>query len=253
MLFRSNGTSFTSTAGSPRQAVLHRDPSSTGPARWPRYKGYTVNRGMDDTVPRYAFGENGVFDQGQLATDDLILDPFYDALFEDPLETIFDPNYAQKQHDQIFAPADLLSLQMQPVDKPADISERLSDLAPFAFESTANNDVREKFTTLSNSLRRYMMSHDLGADLQLGTSDDGPRAWEFNADADGPDTNNDGYPDGDNPNRIGEFPPAYGNTVATGRPYSATDPFRPQVRRLLTLEAGESRELIGQQIGRAHV
>jgi len=241
-----NGTSFTSTAGSPRQAVLHRDPSSTGPARWPRYKGYTVNRGMDDTVPRYAFGENGVFDQGQLATDDLILDPFYDALFEDPLETIFDPNYAQKQHDQIFAPADLLSLQMQPVDKPADISERLSDLAPFAFESTANNDVREKFTTLSNSLRRYMMSHDLGADLQLGTSDDGPRAWEFNADADGPDTNNDGYPDGDNPNRIGEFPPAYGNTVATGRPYSATDPFRPQVRRLLTLEAGESRELIGQ-------
>ncbi|MFM7924670.1 MAG: hypothetical protein ACKPJJ_30980, partial [Planctomycetaceae bacterium] len=43
-----------------------------------------------------------------------------------------------------------------------------------------------------------------------------------------------------------EFPPAYGTTAANGRPYSATDPFRPQVRRLLTLEAGESRDLIGQ-------
>ena len=238
-----NGTAFTTVAGSPRQAVLHRDPSSTGPERWPRYKGYTVNRGMDDTVARYAFGANGVYDAGVQASDDLILDPFYDALFEDPLETIFDPNYAQKQFDQIFAPADLLSLQMQPADKPADISERLSDLAPFAFENSANNDVREKFTTLSNSLRRYMMSHDLGADLTLGTSDDGPRAWEFNADADGPDANNDGYADGDGRR---EFPPAYGNTPANGRPYSATDPFRPQVRRLLTLEAGESRDLIGQ-------
>ncbi|MFY8059432.1 MAG: hypothetical protein ACOVRM_16930, partial [Planctomycetaceae bacterium] len=127
-----NGTAFATVAGSPRQAVLHRDPSSTGPERWPRYKGYTVNRGMDDTVARYAFGPNGVYDSGVQASDDLILDPFYDALFEDPLETIFDPNYAQKQFDQIFAPGDLLSLQMQPADKPADISERLSDLAPFA-------------------------------------------------------------------------------------------------------------------------
>jgi len=238
-----NGTAFTTVAGSPRQAVLHRDPSGTGPERWPRYKGYTVNRGMDDTVPRYAFGQNGVYDNGVLASDDLILDPFYDALFEDPLETIFDPDHAQKQFDQIFTPADLLSLQMWPADKPADISERLSKLAPFAFESTSNNDVREKFTTLSHSLRRYMMSSDLGADLALGTADDGPRAWEFNADADGPDANNDGYADGDG--RL-EFPPAYGSTAASGKPYSATDPFRPQVRRLLTLEAGESRDLIGQ-------
>ncbi|MBL8811547.1 MAG: hypothetical protein JNM43_15360, partial [Planctomycetaceae bacterium] len=238
-----DGTRFTTVSGSPRQAALHRDPGNSGPARWPRYYGYTVNRGMDDTVPRYVFGQNGIFDLGTQSSDDLIEDPFYDALFEDPLETIFDPDYSQRQFDQIFSPADLLILQMHPNDWQPDNSRRLKNLAPFAFDDSANNTVREKFTTLSNSLRRYKMRHDLGSDMVFGTADDGARAWEFNADTDGADANNDGYGDGDG---RWEFPPAYGTTAANGQPYSATDPFRPQVRRLLTLEVGENRDLIGQ-------
>ncbi|MEI7699569.1 MAG: hypothetical protein WCK86_07230 [Planctomycetia bacterium] len=245
-----NGSIFATVTNSPRAALLHHDPTASGPERWLRYYGYNINRGMTDTVPRYAFGQNGVFDQGNLASDDLVEDPFYDALFEDPLETVFDANYAQRQFDQVFSAGDLLSLHLHPDDKPEEMSERLSELAPFAFESIANNNVREKFTTLSNSLRRFMLRHDLGEDMLPNTVDDGPRAWEFNADTDGPSDNN-GYGTGDRSsqdyaNGYGEFPPAYGNGVGNGKPFSPTDPFRPQVRRLLTVEAGEGRELIGQ-------
>jgi hypothetical protein len=90
-----------------------------------------------------------------------------------------------------------------------------------------------------------MLKHDLGADL-TSTLDDGPRAWEFSADTDGADKDGDGYGDGDHPNHLGEFPPQFGSTAAAGLPYSPTDPFRPQVRRLITVEAGENRKLIGQ-------
>ena len=235
-------TSMFAVANSPRTALLHHDGTSTGPERWLRYYGYNINRAMVDTVPRYAFGQDGVFNQGLTTSDDLIEDPLYDALFEDPLETIFDPEYAQRQFDQVFSPGDLLELQMMPTDQPSDISKRVSELAPFAFENISTNGVREKFTTLSNSLRRFMLRHDLGTDMLPNTADDGPRAWEFSADTDGSSDNN-GYGQGDG--KL-EFPPAFGSGVATGKPFSATDPFRPQVRRLLSVEAGEGRELIGQ-------
>ena len=242
-----DGTSFTAVGGDPRQPVLHHDTGSSGPERWLRYFGYTANRAMNDTVPRYMFGQNETFDQGNGAGDDLVSDPFYDALFEDPLETIFDVDFAQRQFDQIFGPQDLLALHLTPADKdsaPDEITERLTELAPYGFENILNNDVRERFTTISNSLRRFMMKHDLGRDLLLGTADDGPRAWEFSADTDGADRNDNGY--GEEGDGRREFPPAFGVTPANGQPYSATDPFRPQVRRLLTVEAGENRESIGQ-------
>jgi len=242
-----DGTSFTTVNGSPRQPILHHDGASTGPERWLRYLGYSVNRAMDDTASRYIFGQNETFEQGNNVGDDLVSDPFYDALFEDPLETIFDVEFAQRQFDQVFAPSDSLALHLTPADKasaPDAITERLTELAPFGFENVLNNDVRERFTTISNSLRRFMMKHDLGRDLRFGTGDDGPRAWEFSADTDGADRNENGY--GEEGDGRMEFPPAFGVTPATGQPYSATDPFRPQVRRLLTVEAGENRELVGQ-------
>ncbi len=240
-----NGNVFTTVTGSPLAPLLHHDTASTGPERWLRYDGYSVNRAMDDTIARYAFGQNNVYDVGTGSSDDLVLDPFYDALFDDPLETIFDVDFADRKFDQIFAPQDLLALHLTPTDKassPDDISERLTELAPFGFENTLTNDVRERFTTLSSSLRRFMLKHDLGRDL-ASTSDDGPRAWEFSADTDGADRNGDGFGDGDG---LLEFPPQFGTNPTTGLPYSSTDPFRPQVRRLLTVEAGENRELIGQ-------
>ncbi|MFM8477605.1 MAG: hypothetical protein ACKOEO_17620, partial [Planctomycetaceae bacterium] len=238
---------FTNIQNSPRNAILHRGPNSS-PARWLRYQGYSVNRAMDLSVNRYAFGENGTYEEGAgVNNDDLVADPFYDALFEDPMETVFDQDFAQRQFDQIFGPQDLLSLQMSPADigkavqKPG---QRVNELAPFAFEVQTGNDVRERFTTLSNSLRRFALRHDLGADLVMHPNDknrdgngniiddDGPRAWEFTANVD-----NDAYP---------EFPPAFGNDPANGKPYTPTDPFRPQVRRMLTVEAGEQRDLAGQ-------
>jgi hypothetical protein len=240
-------SSFAAVAGSPRQPLLHHDGASAGPERWLRYLGYSANRSMNDTVPRYMFGQNETFEPGTTPSDDLISDPFYDALFEDPLETIFDVEFAQRQFDQIFSPSDLLGLHLTPADKasaPDQITERLTELAPFGFENVLGNDVRDRFTTISNSLRRFMIKHDLGRDLLLGTGDDGPRAWEFSADTDGADRNGDGY--GEEGDGRREFPPAFGVTPANGLPYSATDPFRPQVRRLLTVEAGESRELVGQ-------
>lgn len=238
---------FAGIQNSPRNASLHRGPNSS-PALWLRYRGYSVNRGMDLSLRRYGFGEDGVYNEGLGATnDDLIADPFYDALFEDPMETVFDQDYAQRQFDQIFGPQDLLSLQMSVADvrkATQDVGERVNELAPFAFELATNNDVRERFTTLSNSLRRFALRHDLGPDLYPGPNpnnldgngnqidDDGPRAWEFSADVDG--------------DQKLEFPPAFGNSPTTGQPYTPTDPFRPQVRRLLTVEAGENRDLIGQ-------
>lgn len=228
----SNGGQWTATSGSPLQAIMHRDPSITEPERWLRYYGYTLSRAMDQSVPRYAFGQNGTFEQGAITTtDDLIADPVYDALFEDPLETIFDPEFARREFDRIFSVDDMLALHMDPADQPADLSQRLSELAPIALENTAGNTIREKFTTLSSSLRKFMIQPNPA------------RAWEFTADSDGADRNGDGYPDGDG---YAEFPPAFGEPPGTIQPYSKLDPFRPQVRRLLKSELGESRELSTQ-------
>lgn len=245
--YNTNSLQFANIQNSPRNALLHRGPNSS-PARWLRYQGYSVNRAMDLTVNRYAFGEDGQYTEGVGATnDDLVTDPFYDALFEDPMETVFDQDYAQRQFDQIFGPQDLLSLQMSAADLSKAVQKpgrRVNELAPFAFEVQTGNDVRERFTTLSSSLRRFALRHDLGPDLHRGPNpnnldsngnqidDDGPRAWEFTANVD-----NDAYP---------EFPPAFGNTAMNGQPYTPTDPFRPQVRRMLTVEAGEQRDLTGQ-------
>lgn len=253
---------FAMSAGHPLRSLLHHNTMSTGPERWFQYYGYSVNRLMPTANPRYIFGQNETHDFGGTASDDLNLDPIYDPLLEDPLETIFDPEFAQGKADQIFSPADMaaLHLRVTPTDS---ISERLTDLAPIAFgdETTITlsgntftvPNIGDKFTTLSNSLRRFPMSHDLGPDMRLGTADDGPRAWEHSADTDGADRVDtagnqtpDGYPDGDNPNQTGEFPPKFGNTDSTGLPYSATDPFRPQVRRLLTHEVGDTRNSFGQ-------
>ncbi|MGV2336483.1 MAG UNVERIFIED_CONTAM: hypothetical protein LVR18_21050 [Planctomycetaceae bacterium] len=56
--YDTNSLQFTNIQNSPRNAILHRGPGSS-PARWLRYQGYTVNRAMDASVKRYAFGETG--------------------------------------------------------------------------------------------------------------------------------------------------------------------------------------------------
>ncbi len=241
------GGQFAITGNSPLKSLLHHSSASTGPERWLQYYGYAVNRDMPTGTPRYIFGQNATHDQGLATSDDLNIDPNYDPLLDDMLETIFDPDYAQNKFDQIFSASDMIELHLPASITTADaVSDRLSQLAPFALEKSGTNTIRDRFTTLSNSIRRFPMSHDLGADLKKGTADDGPRAWEHTADTDGADQDNDGYADGDNPLGTGEFPPKFGSAPANGKPYSATDPFRPQVRRLLTHEVGDSRAFVGQ-------
>ncbi len=230
-------------SGNPLLPIMHHDTASTGPERWLMFSGYSLTRGFLSTVDRYMFGQNGTFDNG--AGDDLLFNPFLDPLFEDPLESIFDSELADRAYDLVFGPQDALALQLHSnllgasVD---DISDRVQQLAPVAFDP-ANNELRERFTTLSNSLRRFAYKHQLGPDMTYGTADDGPRAWENTADSDGADNNNDGFPDGDG---YLEFPPVFGPSGSKILPYRPEDPFRPQTRRLLLTEVGENRQSLGQ-------
>jgi hypothetical protein len=210
------------------------------------------------------------------AAEQLMRNPFFDPLFEDPLEQIFDPNFAQRPQDNAFGPQDTLVLQMTPADISASVekpSGRLPELAPFALDASNRN--REMLTTYSNSYRYVPFLHPFGSDGRpgkRGIDDDNDmtidepdeilssnnqdvtdlpsRWWEFTSDADGADRLDDmgnpgadGFPDGDGTH---EFPPKFGSTLAMGRPYGPNDPFRPQVRRILTVEAGERQGLVGQ-------
>ncbi len=146
----------------------------------------------------------------------------------------------------------MAALQLSGTDLGAAISSglvtsRMNDLAPVAL-SSANQLIRERFTTVSNSFRKFMYRHQLGPNLRPDVEgsagdDDEPREWENTADSDGADNNNDGIPDGDG---YLEFPPAFGPVGSKIAPYSAKDPFRPQARRMLTSEIGDTRPVFGQ-------
>lgn len=267
----------------PRVPILHHNTASTGPERFQAFNGYSMTRDINTANSRYVFGQNGTFDNA--TGDDLIANPNLDALFEDPLESVFDAEISQKAFDSVFGPQDTPALHLTDGDitsAPDTPSERMLELAPYAldrgnapfsFYEQATPGVRSRFTTVSNSLHRFMMRSPFGADGRpgvagvddngdgfvdniadltdpgtsfvtgFGDTDSVSRAWEFSADADGNDRDGDGFADGDG---FYEFPPAFGTTVTTGKPYSGTDPFRPQVRRLLTMEPSEGRGLFGQ-------
>ncbi len=281
---------FDLTGGDIRTPLLHHDTASTGPERFMRYNGYSLGRDVDATQARYLFGQNGTFDNCVSASDDLMVNPSLDALFEDPLESIFDAEFAQRDFERVFGPQDAFALHLTAADlasSPDEVSERLKELspyalddgnAPFSFNEKATPGVRGRFTTISNSLRRFLMRSPFGADGKpgiagiddnndgtidnlldltdpatnfvkgviangLGDNDSISRSWEFSADTDGNSTDGSGFPNGDG---FLEFPPAFGSASNMGRPYSTTDPFRPQVRRLMTVESGASRSLVGQ-------
>lgn len=227
----------------PRLPMMLND-GSFGPERWRAYRSYSATSGLMTATPlRYSYGPNQTYDgrnsffPGSTTGDDLNQNPFFNALFEDPLEVIFDHTHAARPQDDIFSIGDLLALHMVNTDignSSDDISTRITDLANFVFDTNqswngANVDHREMFTTLSNALRMIPMAENAS------------RPWEFSADTDGPEDNS-GFGRGDS--KL-EFPPAFGNTVANGKPFSKTDPFRPQVRRLLTIERGEGKDLVG--------
>ncbi len=216
------------------------------PEAWLLYSGYSAVGSAANTLndSLYMRGRNLTFGDA----DDLSIGHFFDALFEDPLEMILDLDFALRPEDQMFSVQDMLIGHLTDTDaKKAQggLSKRLRNLMPMTYVATPDprNERRsDRFTTLTHSFRHVPFLQQPG----------GPRSWEWTADADG-----DGVP---------EFPPRFGGVLA----YSDTedqngngtldpgedlngngkldgqDPFRPEVRRLLTVEAGEQRENFGQ-------
>lgn len=233
---------------SPLFPILVRSPGQTDQQQFAAYLHYST-ASEASSMSRYVDGIDGAFTgshagfQGT-AGDDLLHDPMIDDLFEDPMETIFDPDRADRSHDSIASIGDLVALQWPPdaqasvqlEDAQDSISMRLPHLAPHSLALSASN--RQMFTTHSNTLRHFPLRPSP------------MRPWEFSADSDGADRNNDGFGDGDG--RL-EFPPAFGTTSTTGLPFSRTDPFRPALRRLLTKEAGEKQNATGLPLSLNHI
>lgn len=260
------------TAGGNPLLTLTKMPGATS-ATWRKFDGYNVARelltAVDANSPfhyaqRYMFGPNQALNNFGVATDDLLENPRYDLNLDDPLETVFDPDRARRPTDNAFGSQDLFEMQMAAGDISGSAeapSDRLSKLAPWALSTDSRN--REMITTFSNSMRYVPFAHPFGNDGRPGRrgfDDDGDgtidnpsevlatsysdrdSAWrwqEWTADTDGPDRDDDGFPDGDG---NAEFPPQFG----TIQPFSAADPFRPQLRRLIQVEAGDSSSLLGQ-------
>lgn len=225
------------TLQDPRVPVLISDANSFGPERWRAYYQYHAVSTMSNTPNRYVLGPNAIYDGDNSALggtgDDLSHSPITDAVMEDPLEVVLDHTFASRVDDEIFSIADLIALHLSNSDiEGADdeISTRLTDLADFALNPDRPVgdpiDNREMFTTLSNTLR------------YIGVPRDSRRDWEFSADTDGADIDNDGFDDGDG---FPEFPPRFGATI----PFNTDDPFRPQLRALLKNEVGEDQDLVG--------
>ncbi len=223
-------------ADNPLLPALMRDTGSSGADQWPAYLQYGAGSTMSNTNPnRYVFGVDDTYNGTNAGVsagggDDLNLSPTFNELFEDPLETIFDTEKADRVRDGIAAIGDLIALQWPTSPTIAvasatdSISQHMVKLAPHAFN--LNSRQREMFTTYSNTLRYIAMQRS------------SRRSWEYTADTDGSDGDDDGLPDGDGNL---EFPPKFG----TVDEFTAADPFRPQIRRILTNEDGESRNLIG--------
>lgn len=222
---------------------------------------------------------------------------FRNVLFDDVNESIAEPEKSQRPADELYSEAATIGLHMADADITAaadDVDERPKNLAPFAFDRP---EIRQRFTTSSWSLKEHSLSipfapgvlTPFGRDGQPGwagedddndnsmspdefdevgtwnptvhgRSEDGFRAWLFNADISLFDSNDTGILE---PNGRYEFPPRYGRVqVLSSRefgvnanPLSARteadgtiseDPFRPQLRRLLRLEAGDGKATFGQ-------
>ena len=271
--------------GDPRlaQFLNNRDASNTqtGPIKWLQYTGYslydqnadawyqvspaTYNPAANLMANSYLFGREvngtGLNHSNALMQYDTTLGVTTARLnpnYEHPSETIVEPERVSRPADDIFTAQDLPELFMAAGDltsaiDAASISRRLSTLMPYTLGDPL---IAKRFTTMSWRYRLLALANALGPDGQLGTNDDGPRAWEHTADSVLSDTNGDGRVDtGDRANGKLEFPPQFAtiipfsNGAATldGDGNLNEDPFRPQVRRMLRIEVGDTKAEFGQR------
>ena len=153
---------------------------------------------------------------------------------DDPTELTLESKYVIRPYDEPLEAVDTLLLHMSKSDRDrTGIASRVADLMPGNIvpgtSGTQNQlDVARRFTTVGSDLKTFGLPRLPGV-----------RDWEFNVDYDG--------------NGLPEFPPQF-NPPADLRPridpsaadyrpenaFGPLDPFRPQLRRLLRNELGNT-------------
>ncbi|TXT21302.1 MAG: hypothetical protein FD138_4084, partial [Planctomycetota bacterium] len=190
------------------------------------------------------------------------------TLIDDSMEVTTDPKYLLRPYDEPFEALDTLYSQMSTLDRQATgIASRLADTMPGNFlvppgaAAPHQLEVAQRFTTVSSALKHFGLPRVSGpgpdgqpgnvgeddnqngivdelAELGFPGSDD-DRAWEFNVDID-----RDGLPEFPPQfNPASDFQPLIDPTGSDYRPenaYGPRDPFRPQLRRLLSTEFGST-------------
>ena len=141
------------------------------------------------------------------------------ALVDDPTELTLESKYVIRPYDEPLEAVDTLLLHMSKSDRDrTGIASRVADLMPGNIvpgtSGTQNQlDVAKRFTTIGSDLKTFALPRLTGV-----------RDWEFNVDYDG--------------NGLPEFPPQFGSGIAQA--FQPEDPFRPQLRRLLKNELGNT-------------
>ncbi len=225
-----SGRGYLVFGSDPRNPYLFNGNDPTRANRWLRYTNYSLVGStaslFNDSA--YVRGLDGDF---SVTVDNLVENAAFNFALDDPTEVIFDNDQTLRPDDAIFGSGDMIPAHLSSSDlgnPQTSLSTRLADLSPHAF--SGGSTIKERFTTITNSLRYIPFPHQLGPNKisNNGSVDDGPRWWEWTADAD-----TDGK---------FEFPPQFGAVT----PYSQNDPFRAVTRRLLTTEVGDRTALLGQ-------
>lgn len=255
-------------AANPKQLNQHMALGS--PMRWMSYVDYDV-AGAPQWATGAVVGGNlvtgtragGLFaNYGADGVPDLLSNPNSDdALVDDMTELTIEPRSAKRPADGLLSVSEIAAIHMSKTDiDQVGAHSHLHNLMPANINpndsSVDANDRRRQFTTMSFDRKQFSLPihSDPGADGQPGQAGvddnknglvdeaqelgwpgtDDHRSWEFNVDSDG-----DGK---------FEFPPQFGVAAYSGQnlgrlPMVPQDPFRAELRRLLSVERGNQSEL----------
>lgn len=243
----------------PKQLNLYAALGATDPNRWLQYLGagvgYDGNAGGAGNISWLnPFG-------GALMVNPIVGANFASpvaspaVLIDDPNELTLDPNHLQRPYDEPLDAKDSLLLFLGASDRSrTGITSRVQDLMPANITPTSSSnfyqlEVARRFTTESWDVKQFALPRFIGGvgvdgqpgvagvdDNQDGQVDDenergwpgsdDDRAWEYNVDFDN--------------NGLLEFPPQFLGGSGTEQAFQPNDPFRPQLRRLLTVEFGNT-------------
>ncbi len=246
--------------GNLKQLNLYAGLGGTDPNRWLQYVGVGV--GYDGNTT--GTGNVAWLNVGPPLTTSLMVNSIAGVNFatpggspvlvDDPDEMTTDSKYLQRPYDEPLDAKDILFLFMSPSDRArVGATSRFQDLMPGNITPNTTNfyqlEVARRLTSESWDLKQFAMPRfigGVGADNKPGVANqddnkdgviddenergwpgsDDDRAWEYNVDLDG--------------NGKWEFPPQFLGGTGTEQANQPNDPFRPQLRRLLTFEYGNT-------------